>query len=105
MNEEIGPKDKKPAVKNSPPERPFLINLDHGSKLHGESGSENNNMEEIEREKHMKNTKNMKEIVYTNIGSYKSGEQAEQEKIKKGKNDHEKPRNHEKMEKLLSPRK
>ena len=43
------------------------------------SGSENNIMEEIEREKNMKN---MKEIAYANIGSYDNGEQAELQKIK-----------------------
>ena len=51
MNEEEGPKDKKAGVKNSPLERTSLINLNHGSKLYKESGSENNNMEEIEMEK------------------------------------------------------
>ena len=41
MNEEEGPKDKKPAVKNRPLERPPLINHNHGSKIYEESGSEN----------------------------------------------------------------
>ena len=80
MNEEKGPKDKKPAAKNRPLERPSLINLNHSSKIYKESCSGSDNMEEIEREKNMKN---MKEIVYTNIGSYESGEWAEQQKIKK----------------------
>ena len=31
-NEGEGPKDKKPAAKNRPLERPSLINLNHGSK-------------------------------------------------------------------------
>ena len=98
MNKAEGPKDKKPAVKNRPLERPSLINLNHGSKIYEESGSENDNMEEIKREKNMKN---MKEIVYTNISGYKSGEWAEQQKIKKPKNDHQIPRNQEKNEKAL----
>ena len=55
-------------------------------------------MAEIKREKNMKN---MKEIVYSNISSYKSGEQAKQQKIKKPKNDHEITRNQEKNEKAL----
>ena len=90
MNEEEGPNDKKPAVKNRPLERPSLINLNHSSKIYEESGSENDNVEEIEREKNMKN---MKEIVYTDISSCKSGDQAEQQKVEKPKNAHEIPRN------------
>ena len=80
-------------MKNRPLEKPSLINLNQGSKLYGESGSENDNVAEIKWEKNMKN---MKEIVYTNISSYNSGEQAKQQKIKKPKNDHEIPRNQEK---------
>ena len=49
--------------------------------------------------------KNMKEFTYTNIGSHDCGEQAKLQKIEKSKNDHEIPRNQEKMRKLLSPRK
>ena len=48
------------------------------------SGSENNIMEEIEREKNMKN---MKENAYANMRSNDNGEQAELQKIKKPKND------------------
>ena len=98
MNKEEGPKDKKPAAKNRPLERPSLINLNHGSKIYKESGSENDNAEEIEREKNMKNTK---EITYTKISSYNSREQDEQQKIEKPKNDHKTPRNQEKDEKAL----
>ena len=101
MNEAEGPKDKKPPAKNRPLERPSLINLNHGSKSYTESGSENDIMEEIEREKNKKDTKNMKEITYTNIGSYDSGEWAKLQKIEKPKNDHEIPRNQEKNEKAL----
>ena len=63
-NEEEGPKDKKPPVKNRPLERPSLINLNHGSRFYKESGSENDDLEEIEREKNMKNTN---ELAYNNI--------------------------------------
>ena len=38
--EEEGPKDKKPAVKNRPFEKPSLVNLSHVSKLYEESVSE-----------------------------------------------------------------
>ena len=51
------------------------------------------------------NEKNTKELAYTNIGSYERGEQAKQWRIEKPKNNHEIPRNQEKMKKLLSPRK
>ena len=63
-NEEERPKDKKPPVKNRPLERPSLIHLNHGSRIYKESGSENDDLEEIEREKNMKNTK---ELAYNNI--------------------------------------
>ena len=98
MNEEEGPKDKKPPVKNRPLERSSLINLNHSSKIYKESGSENDITEEIKREK---NIKNMKEISNTKISSYDSGEQAELQKIENPKNDHEIPRNQEKNEKAL----
>ena len=90
LNEEEGPKDKKPPAKNRPLERPSLIHLNDSSKIYEESGSENDTMEEIKREK---NTKNMKGFTYTNISSYDSGEWVKLQKIKNPKNDHEIPRN------------
>ena len=75
VNKEEGPKDKKPAVKNRHFERPSLINLYHGSKMYEESGRENDNIEENEK---AENEKNTKELAYTNISSYKRGEQAKQ---------------------------
>ena len=63
-------KIKKPAAKNSPLERPSLVNLNHSSKMYQESGSENENIVEDEKQK---NKKNMKESTYTNISSYKRG--------------------------------
>ena len=93
MNKEEGPKGKKPAAKNRPLERPSLINLNHSSKVYEGSGSENDDMEEIKREKSRKNTK---EVVYTNISSCKRAEWAKQQRIKKPKNDHKVPRNQEK---------
>ena len=97
-----GPKDKKPAVINRPFERPSIVNLNHGSKMYEESGSENDSVEE---NKKGENEKNTKELTYTNISSYERGKQAKQCKIEKPKNDHEIPRNQEKIRKLLSPRK
>ena len=70
MNKEKGQKDKKAAAKNRPLERPSLVNLNHGSKMYEESGSENENIEE---DKKGGNEKNMKESTYTNISSYKRG--------------------------------
>ena len=99
VNEEAGPKDKKPAVKNRLLERPSLINFNHGSKMYEESGSENNNIEE---NKKGENEKNTKELIYANFSSYERGKWAKQQKIKKPKNSHEIPRNQEKMGLLLS---
>ena len=70
MNEEKHPKDKKPAAKKSPFERTSLVNLNHGSKMYEEPGSENENIEESEKGENEKNTK---ESTYTNIGSYVRG--------------------------------
>ena len=86
MNEEKGPKDKKPAAKNRSFERPSLVNLNHCSKMYEESGSENKNIEE---NKKGENEKNMKESTYTSIGSYERGKQADQQKIEKPKNNHD----------------
>ena len=102
MNEEEGPKDKKPAVKNRPSERPSLVNINHVSKLYEESGAENKNLEENEKGE---NEKNVKELSYTNIDRQKKGKKAEQLKNEKSKKHHKIPRNGEKMRKLLSPRK
>ena len=99
MNKEKRPKDKKPAVKNRPIERPSLVNLNHISKMYEELGIENENIEENEKGE---NKKNAKELTYTNISSHERGKQAEQQKIKKPKNNHEIPRNEEKNEKALA---
>ena len=64
---------------------PSLINLNHGSKMYKESGSENDDVEENKKGEYKKNTK---ELAYTNISSYERGEQTEQWKIEKSKNDH-----------------
>ena len=80
-------------MKNRPFERPSLVNLNHGSKMYEESGSEHENIEENDKGE---NEKNMKESTYTNIGSYERGKQPEEQKIEKPKNNHEIPRNEEK---------
>ena len=98
LYEEKGPKDKKPAAKNRPFERPSLVNLSHVSKLYEESGSEDKNIEENEKGE---NKKNMKESSYTNINEHKKKEQAKLLKEEKPKNHHEIPRNDEKYEKDL----
>ena len=66
--------------------------------MYEESGSQNENVEENKRGENEKNTK---ESNYTNIGSYKRGKRAEQEKIEKPKKNHEIQRNKEKNEKAL----
>ena len=55
-----------------PFEMPSLITV---PKMYEESGSENDNIEEDEKGKNEKNTK---ELTYTNIDSYKRGKWAEQ---------------------------
>ena len=43
----------------------------------------------------------MKELAYTNIGSYKRGKWTKQQKIEKPENDHKVSRNQETFEKAL----
>ena len=57
-------------MKNRPFEEPTLFSLNHGSATYEESGSENENVEENEKGKNEKNTK---ESTSTNIGSYEKG--------------------------------
>ena len=58
VNEEEGPKDKKPAAKNRSFERPSLINLCQGSKMYKESGSGNDNIEENKWERMRRTQRN-----------------------------------------------
>ena len=58
MNEEDGPNDKEPAAENRPLERPSLINLNHGSKIYEQSGSENDNVEENKRDRMRRTQRN-----------------------------------------------
>ena len=73
LNEEEGPKDKKPAAKNRLFERPSLVNNSHVSELYKESGSENKNIEENGKGE---NEKNVKELSNTNINRHKKGKQS-----------------------------
>ena len=98
LYEEEGPKDKMPAEKNRPFERPSIFNLSHVSELYEESGSENENNEE---NKKGENKKNMKESCYTNTNEHKKKEQAELPKDEKPKCHHKIPRKNEKNEKAL----
>ena len=51
MNEEKGPKDKKPAAKNRPFERTSIVNLNHGSKMYEESGRKMRTLKKTKRER------------------------------------------------------
>ena len=59
MNEEEGPKDKKPPVKNRPLESLSLINLNHSSIIWEKSGNENDISEEIKRERTQRTQKKL----------------------------------------------
>ena len=65
MNEK-GSEDKKPPAKNRPFEKPSIINFNNELEVYKESGNENDNKEETEREK---NPKKMTEITYIEINS------------------------------------
>ena len=71
-NEE-GPNNKRPAVEKRLIEEPTLHNLNHIYELYKESGSDNENIEDIVKGK---NKKNLKENGYTNMDEEKEGKQA-----------------------------
>ena len=100
-NEE-GPNNKNPAVKNRHFEEPTLINLNHVYKLYEDSGSDNENLEEIVKGE---NKKNSKERSYTNMEKGKEGKQADLLSKERLRNHHNISRKKEKMRKLSSPRK
>ena len=68
LYKEEGPKDKKPALKSRPLERPSLVNLSHISKLYEESGSKDKHIEVNEKGENKKNTN---ESGYTKINEHK----------------------------------
>ena len=72
-NEE-GPNNKKPAVENRLFEKPTQNNLNHVYELYEESGSYNENIEDIVKGE---NKKNSKEKGYTNLDEKKEGKQAD----------------------------
>ena len=84
LYDEEGPNIKKPAVENRLFEKPTLNNLNHIYELYQESGSDNENIEDIMKGE---NKKNLKEKGYTNMDEEKEGKQANL--LNK-----EKPRNH-----------
>ena len=70
LYDEEGPNDKKPAAENRLIEEPTLNTLNHVYKLHKESGSDNDNIEDFVKGE---NKKNSKEEDYTNIDEKKEG--------------------------------
>ena len=102
LYEEEGPNNKKPTAKNRHFEEPTLNNLSHIYELSEESGSDNNNIEEIVN---IENKKNVKESSYTNMDKGKEGEQADLLHDEKPRNPHKSPSKKGKMRKLWSPRK
>ena len=88
-NDEEGPNNEKPAVKNRHFEEPTLNNLNHIYELYEESGSDNENMEEILKGE---NKKNSKERSYTNMHKGKEGKQANLLSKEKPRNHHDIPK-------------
>ena len=102
LYDEEGPNNKKPAVENRLIDEPALNNLNHIYKSYKESGSDNENVEDIVKGE---NKKNLKEKSYTNMDEDKEGKQANLMNKEKPRNHHNIPRKKEKMRKLWSPRK
>ena len=99
LYDEEGRNNKKPAAENRLIEEPTLNNLNHVYELYEESGSDNENVEDIVKGE---NKKNSKEKNYTNMDEKKDAKQADL--LNKEKH-HDIPRKKRKMRKLLSPRK
>ena len=89
LYDEEGPNNKKPAAKNRHFEEPTLNNLNHVYELYEESGSDNENIEEIVKGE---NEKNSKERSYTNMDKRKGGKQADLLSKEKLRNHHDIPR-------------
>ena len=102
LHDEEGPNNKKPAAENRLFEEPTLNNLNHVYELYKESGSDNENIEDIVKGK---NAKNSKEKSYTNMDEGKEGKQADLLSNEKPGNHHDIPRKKGEMRKLWSPRK
>ena len=100
--EEEGPNNNKSAVKNRLFEEPALNYLSHIYELYKQSGSDDNNIDEMVKGE---NKKNVKESSYTNMDKGKEGEQADLLKREKPRNHHEILKKKGKMRKLWSPRK
>ena len=102
LNDEEGPNDKKPAVRNRLIEEPSLNNPNHVFEVYKESGSD---VDYIEDSLKGENKKNLKEENYTNMDEMKEGKQADLLKLEKPQYHHDIPRKKEKMRKLWSRRK
>ena len=100
-NEE-GPSNKKHAVENRLFQKPTQNNLNHVYGFWEESGSDNENIEDIVKGE---NKKNSNEQGYTNMDDEKEGKQANLLDKEKPRNHHDIPRKKEKMRKLWLPRK
>ena len=74
LYDEEGPNNKKPEVENRLIEELTRNNLNHIYELYEESGSDNENVEDIVKGK---NKKNSKEKNYTNMDEEKEGKQAD----------------------------
>ena len=102
LYDEEGPNNKKPAVETRLIEEPTLNNLNHVYESYEESGSDNENVEDILKGE---NNKNLKEKTSTNMDEEKEGKQANLLNKEKPRNHHDIPRKKGKMRKLWSPRK
>ena len=90
---------EKPGVENRLFEKPTINNLNYIYELYEESGSDNENIEDIVKGE---KKKNLKEKGYTTMDEEKEGKQADL--LNKG-NHHDIPRMKGEMKKLWSPRK
>ena len=102
LYDEEGPNNKKPAAENRLFEKPTLNNLNNVYELYEESGSDNENIEDIVKGE---NKMNSKEKGYSHMDEEKEGKQADLLNKEKPRNHHNIPRKREKMRKLWSPRK
>ena len=101
LYDEGGPNNKKPAAKNRHFEEPTLNNLNHVYELYEESGSDNEDIEEIVKGE---NRKNSNERSYTNMDKGKEGKQANLLSKEKPRYHHHIPRKKGGNEKALVPK-
>ena len=102
LYDEEGPNNRKPAAENRLIEEPTLNNLNRIYELYEESGSDNDNIEDIMKGE---NKKNSKEKSYTDMDEEKEGKQADLLNKENARNHHDIARKMGKIRKLWSPRK